>query len=249
MSRRTCFRLGRDMAPARRRRPAALRSQYRSRYSSVAVEPQHRRRTRQRAARTAASHASAPATAAVDADLLLDRPQVHTHRPAAQRAHHQRHRQRDRSSVSLRQRGEPLRHMHIGGSSTPASLNVCSRPRRARRCAIQVVMPPPAPSSRSDSAVISAAGGCQLNTPAGWPSTTGVSGPHMPRRNRYSTPPRCCAGVVTGLPPAQKPMQHNAVQQRLQRIVGVQHRLDQARPGRSPRPSAAPVGSPSQFVL
>src|SRR4051812_33825251 len=49
-------------------------------------------------------------------------------------------------------------------------------------------------SSRSDKAVTRVAGGAQLNTPARWPSTTGVAGPHMPRRNRYSTPPRCRAG-------------------------------------------------------
>ena len=46
-----------------------------------------------------------------------------------------------------------------------------------------------------DTAVISGSGGCQLNTPAGCPSTTGVSGPHMPRRNRYITPPRCVPGA------------------------------------------------------
>ena len=39
-------------------------------------------------------------------------------------------------------------------------------------------------SSRSDSSVISAAGGRQLNTPCGTPATRGVSGPAMPRRNR-----------------------------------------------------------------
>ena len=37
-------------------------------------------------------------------------------------------------------------------------------------------------SSRSDSAVTSAAGGRQEKTPAGTPSVVGVSGPHMPRR-------------------------------------------------------------------
>jgi hypothetical protein len=40
------------------------------------------------------------------------------------------------------------------------------------------------PSSRSLVATISSAGGCQANTPHGCPSTTGVSGPTMPRRNR-----------------------------------------------------------------
>ncbi len=39
-------------------------------------------------------------------------------------------------------------------------------------------------SSRADTSSTSAAGGCQENTPHGTPPTTGVSGPHMPRRNR-----------------------------------------------------------------
>ena len=37
------------------------------------------------------------------------------------------------------------------------------------------------PSSRSESSTTIAAGGCQLKTPHGTPSTSGVSGPHMPR--------------------------------------------------------------------
>ena len=37
-------------------------------------------------------------------------------------------------------------------------------------------------------------------------------------------------GFVPGLAPAQKTMQHNGIQQRLQRVVGVQHRLDELRP-------------------
>src|SRR4051794_13804406 len=39
-------------------------------------------------------------------------------------------------------------------------------------------------SSRSESPVTSAAGGRQSNTPHTDPSRVGVSGPHMPRRNR-----------------------------------------------------------------
>ena len=37
---------------------------------------------------------------------------------------------------------------------------------------------------KPDIAVISATGGCQLNTPAVCPSTTGVVGPHIPRKKR-----------------------------------------------------------------
>ena len=50
-----------------------------------------------------------------------------------------------------------------------------------------------APSPRSStslSAATSAADGCQVNTPHGTPSATGVSGPVIPRRNRYRTPAR-----------------------------------------------------------
>ena len=37
------------------------------------------------------------------------------------------------------------------------------------------------PDSRSESSSTIAAGGCHANTPHGWPSTSGVAGPHMPR--------------------------------------------------------------------
>ena len=51
--------------------------------------------------------------------------------------------------------------------------------------------PPPPPPSCPVSCWLdptitctSATGGRHANTPQGWPSTRGVSGPHMPRRNR-----------------------------------------------------------------
>ena len=37
------------------------------------------------------------------------------------------------------------------------------------------------PDSRSESSSTITAGGCHANTPQGWPSTSGVPGPHMPR--------------------------------------------------------------------
>ena len=91
-------------------------------------------------------------------------------------------------------------------------------------------------SSRSDSATTIEAGGNQLNTPQGWPSTVGVWGPHIPRTNRYSTPPRCADRLIVRLAPSQESMQHNGIQQRLQKVVRMQHRLESAeRSGSRPR--------------
>ena len=51
------------------------------------------------------------------------------------------------------------------------------------------------PSSRTSlRARTSAPGGCHAKTPHGVPSSTGVSAPAIPRRNRYSTPARCSSG-------------------------------------------------------
>ena len=76
--------------------------------------------------------------------------------------------------------------------------------------------------------MISAAGGSQLKTPAGWPSCTGVSAPHMPAHEQIHHPTEVALRVVAGQPPRQIAVQHHAVEQRLQRIVGVQHGLDHA---------------------
>jgi len=45
-------------------------------------------------------------------------------------------------------------------------------------------------SSRWESAPTNVADGAQPKTPHGEPSTSGVVAPHIPRTNRYSTPPR-----------------------------------------------------------
>ena len=63
-------------------------------------------------------------------------------------------------------------------SASRAVVRVARRLEQASRHAVTAV-----PSSRSESASTSAAGGCQAKTPHGWPSTTRASsGPHMPRR-------------------------------------------------------------------
>src|SRR3954451_15943575 len=52
----------------------------------------------------------------------------------------------------------------------------------------------PAPVRTSDAATTNGAGGCHVKTPGIDPSANLTSAPHMPRRNRYSTPPRCRSG-------------------------------------------------------
>ena len=141
--------------------------------------------------------------------------------------------------------------MHIGGVEH-AGLVECpqagrSRRRRART-SVTVMRPASPASSRSDSATTSAAGGCQLNTPHGCPSITGVSGAAHAAHEQVQHAAEMSRRVVARLPPPQKAVQHNAVQQRLQRIVRVQHRLDQPRPARSRRRQRR-SGSPSQLVL
>ena len=76
-------------------------------------------------------------------------------------------------------------------SMTPAALKRPSTPVSAEREApvarvvgLERARSSARPSSRSLRSVTSAAGGDQSKTPATWPSTTGVSGPHMPRRKR-----------------------------------------------------------------
>ena len=104
-------------------------------------------------------------------------------------------------------------------------------------------------SSRSDRASTSAAGGRQLKTPAGWPSVTGVSGAAHAAQVEVEHAAEVTRGVVAGLPPAQVAVHHDGVEQRLQRVVGVQHRRRRAGPGRTPPRSAARSGSPRRLVL
>lgn len=102
------------------------------------------------------------------------------------------------------------------------------------------------PSSRSDTAVTSAVGGRQLNTPAGdrrrWRSAAHAADEQIQHATEVAL------WLVPGLSPPQEPMQHNAVQQRLQWIVGMQHRLGHPLTvvvgGRQQA-----IGLPSQLVL
>ena len=80
--------------------------------------------------------------------------------------------------------------VHIGGGDQPRSVGVTEDAVGAQRVAVVEWgvgleelghAAPPSPSSRSLTAVTSAVGGRQEKTPVGWPSTSGVASPHMPR--------------------------------------------------------------------
>ena len=128
------------------------------------------------------------------AGLLLDRREVHAHRPAAQRAHHERHRQRDPLVGFVGQLGQPAGHQHVGGLQRAGVVEDAQQPvRRGAAAPVGRVegrlggdghAAARRPSKRSESAPTNSADGRQLKTPAGCPSVTGVSGPHIPRTNR-----------------------------------------------------------------
>ena len=109
--------------------------------------------------------------------------------------------------------------------------------------------PPPvgSPASRSDTATTRAAGGRPAEHARRVPvDDRGVRAAHA-AHEQVEHAAEVPLGVVAGQPPAQEAVQHNGVQQRLQRVVGVQHRLGQ--PGRAvvggghrPTRLAEPVG-------
>ena len=123
--------------------------------------------------------------------LLGDLREVDAHRSAPDRANGEGDSQRNPLIGFFGEFGQPLGHQHISRFDHPGVVELAQQS-GGRRTA------PPVrvvghlddhgaafrPSSRSDSATTSAAGGRQLNTPAGWPSVSGVSGPHIPRTNR-----------------------------------------------------------------
>ena len=96
-----------------------------------------------------------------------------------------RPRRRSRRGVGRRARRRTV-------SSVEAREQTGHAPRDGR--GVRVVGDRHEPASRSERATTSAAGGRQDTTPNGTPSTAGVVGPAIPRRKRYSPPPRCDAG-------------------------------------------------------
>ena len=98
--------------------------------------------------------------------------------------------QRDQRVVLSRQRGEPDRHVHVGGDEHAGVVERLQRGRRAQRAADvervgdELAHPALPRSSTSLSACTSPAGGRHANTPHGAPPTRGTSAPVIPRRNR-----------------------------------------------------------------
>ena len=90
------------------------------------------------------------------------------------------------------QRAQPLRDVHVGGGQYAGSSEVGEQPGRPGRQEPGHLLTPRARAS--DRATTSGAGGRHANTPGTVPSAVRTPGPHMPRRNRYRTPPRCSAG-------------------------------------------------------
>ncbi len=121
--------------------------------------------------------------------LLGDGGEVHADRAAADGADDEADGQRHQRVGLLGQRAEPSRDVHVGGVEDAALVEGAQQTLRAQgeSRVVRVLdldrleRHDPAPSRRSESAVTSEAGGCQEKTPAGWPSSSGVSGPHMPR--------------------------------------------------------------------
>jgi hypothetical protein len=78
--------------------------------------------------------------------------------------------------------------MDVGGGQQSRGVELGEQTLRTRRQSVVVKIVEHchgAPrSSSADTSATSAGGGCQENTPHGLPSGTGVSGPHIPRRNR-----------------------------------------------------------------
>ena len=116
--------------------------------------------------------------------------EIREHVPEPRRPHRERRRQHDRLVALPREPREPPRDVHVGGREHARLVERRQRARGAARDprveAVELAdLVHAAPrSSTSLSSSTSAAGGCQENTPQRCPSTTGVSGPVMPRTNR-----------------------------------------------------------------
>ena len=115
--------------------------------------------------------------------------------PDTRGAHCERGSQQNGIICSADQLGEPSRDVDVGGRQHAGVVELEQQPGRSAReaCveALDDVGHALSPRSRTSlSASTSAGDGCHVNTPHGVPSTTGVSGPVIPRTNRYRTPAR-----------------------------------------------------------
>ena len=125
----------------------------------------------------------------------MDALEVDEHVPDARRAHGERGSQQNGIIGSADQLGETPRDVDVSGRQHAGVVELEQQPGRAAREAgveaLDEVGHALSPRSRTSlSASTSAGDGCQVNTPHGVPSTTGVSGPVIPRTNRYRTPAR-----------------------------------------------------------
>jgi hypothetical protein len=121
----------------------------------------------------------------------------------ARRANGERRGEPHRLIVLAGQRSESLRDVDVGGDQHARDVELAQQPGRARYPAnvegialdhYELIGHHVAPSSASLSASTRPSGGRQAKTPHARPSTTGVSGPVIPRTNRYKTPPRLRSG-------------------------------------------------------
>ena len=95
------------------------------------------------------------------------------------------------SSVSPRERGEPPRDVDVGGGEHAGVVELAQQAGRARAARRRRRSSHAARSSTSLSAAHQRGRRPPGEHAAAAPSTTGVSGPVIPRRNRYRTPARC----------------------------------------------------------
>ena len=126
----------------------------------------------------------------VDRRGLADGGEVDVDVAEARPAHGERRRQRDLLVVVAGERRQPARDVDVGGVEHAGGVEVVQQAGRAGRAAdveeivLREAHAPSPRSSTSLSATTSALGGRQAKTPAGVPSTVGVSRPTIPRRKR-----------------------------------------------------------------
>ena len=125
----------------------------------------------------------------------MDALEVDEHVPDARGAHGECGGEQNGIIGSADKLGQPPRDVHVGGREHAGVVELEQQPGRSagEACveALGDVGHAPSPRSRTSlSAPTSAGDGCHVNTPHGVPSTTGVSGPVIPRTNRYKTPAR-----------------------------------------------------------
>ena len=133
----------------------------------------------------------------VDRRRGSDRGEVDEHVAEPRAADGERGAERDPVVLLAGERAQTHRDVDVGGRQHADVVERAQQPRGAARAPRVVhvdldqrrsdhrACPQ---SNRSLSAATSAPGGRHANTPHGSPSTTGVSGPIIPRRKRYSTP-------------------------------------------------------------